>query len=74
LTALATASVDYVVTSPPYWGLRDYGIDGQIGRAATVAAYLDSLRRVVRPTGTVWLNLADIYGGSCRVPELGCSR
>jgi site-specific DNA-methyltransferase (adenine-specific) len=71
LTSLAAASVDCVVTSPPYWGLRDYGMDGQVGREVTVAAYLDSLaavfaalRRVVRPTGTVWLNLADTYGGS----------
>lgn len=57
-----------VVTSPPYWGLRDYGIAGQIGLEQTLAQYLAGLvgvfrevRRVLRPDGTVWLNLGDGY-------------
>lgn len=57
-----------VVTSPPYWGLRDYGIDVQIGAETTVEAYLAnlvSLFRIVRRTladdGTLWLNIGDSY-------------
>ncbi len=57
-----------VVTSPPYWGLRDYGIDGQIGAEPTVDEYVDKLvklfsqvRRTLRSTGTLWLNIGDSY-------------
>lgn len=56
------------VTSPPYWGLRDYGIDGQIGAEPTVEEYIQSLvkvfrevRRTLRDDGTLWLNLGDSY-------------
>ena len=56
------------ITSPPYWGLRDYGIDGQIGAETTVDAYIDDLvkifrevKRTLRPDGTLWLNLGDSY-------------
>ena len=61
-------SVQTVVTSPPYYGLRDYGNDGQIGLEPTpdeyVAALVDvfrEVRRVLRDDGTVWLNLGDSY-------------
>ncbi|MCG8405425.1 MAG: site-specific DNA-methyltransferase, partial [Phycisphaerales bacterium] len=61
-------SIDCVVTSPPYWGLRDYGVDGQIGLEPTLAEHLDILVevfaeiwRVLKPTGTVWLNYGDCY-------------
>jgi DNA modification methylase len=64
-------SVHCVVTSPPYWGLRDYGVAGQLGLEATpeeyVAAMVDvfrEVRRVLRADGTVWLNLGDSYTGS----------
>jgi site-specific DNA-methyltransferase (adenine-specific)/site-specific DNA-methyltransferase (cytosine-N4-specific) len=57
-----------VVTSPPYWGLRDYGIDGQIGAELKVDDYLADLvalfreaRRTLRPDGTLWLNIGDSY-------------
>lgn len=57
-----------VVTSPPYWGLRDYGIDGQIGAETKVDDYLADLvalfrevRRTLRPDGTLWLNIGDSY-------------
>ena len=60
--------VQTVVTSPPYWSLRDYMVDEQIGRDDGLAAYIDSiveafaeLRRVLRPDGTVWLNVGDSY-------------
>ncbi len=61
-------SVQCVVTSPPYWGLRDYAAAGQIGREATPDAYIVNLqaaftevRRVLRPDGTLWLNIGDSY-------------
>lgn len=68
LRELPTGSVHCVVTSPPYWGLRDYGVDGQIGVEADPWAYVAELvqifreiRRVLRDDGTVWLNLGDCY-------------
>lgn len=68
---LADRSVDCVVTSPPYFGLRDYGCVHQLGREATPAAYVaalvevfDELRRVLKPQGVCWLNLGDSYAGS----------
>ena len=58
------------VTSPPYYALRDYGVDGQIGREETPALYVERLtgifrevRRVLTPDGTLWLNIADTYAG-----------
>lgn len=67
---LADESVHCVVTSPPYFGLRDYGVDGQIGLEATPAEFVAAMvavmrevRRVLRPDGTLWLNLGDSYGG-----------
>lgn len=60
--------VQTCVTSPPYLGLRDYGMDGQIGQEPSVQAYVDALvevfrevRRVLRDDGTLWLNLGDSY-------------
>lgn len=71
LVTLASDSVDCVVTSPPYWGLRDYGVEGQIGLEPTMQGYLETmvgicreLRRVLKPTGTFWLNIGDSYAGS----------
>lgn len=65
---LPDATVDLVVTSPPYWRKRDYGIEGQIGQEATPDAYVDQLalalrewRRVLRPTGSVLLNIGDSF-------------
>lgn len=71
LATLPANSVHCVVTSPPYYGLRDYGVAGQIGLEQSVGAYVDRLaavfdqvRRVLRPDGTLWLNLGDSYNGS----------
>ena len=68
LQTLDTASVQTCVTSPPYFGLRDYGVDGQIGLEQTPAEYVAKLvqvfrevRRVLRDDGTLWLNLGDSY-------------
>src|SRR5215475_13499465 len=68
LPTLADGSVQCVVTSPPYWGLRDYGVHGQIGLEPTPEAWLGTMvdvfrevRRVLRDDGTLWLNLGDAY-------------
>ena len=70
LASLPDESVDCCVTSPPYFGLRDYGNDGQIGLEQTPDAYVHELvgvfqqvRRVLRNDGTLWLNLGDSYAG-----------
>lgn len=71
LETLPASSVDCCVTSPPYWGLRDYGVAGQLGLEPTPAAYVESLlsvlrevHRVLKDDGTLWLNLGDSYAGS----------
>lgn len=71
LKALAAESVQCVVTSPPYFGLRDYGVEGQIGLEATPQAFVEvmvevfrEVRRALRDDGTLWLNLGDSYAGS----------
>jgi DNA modification methylase len=68
LQRLPTGSIDCVVTSPPYWALRDYGVKGQLGLEPTFHEYLDKLcavfdevRRVLNPTGTCWVNMGDTY-------------
>lgn len=62
------ASIDCIVTSPPYWGLRDYGVSGQIGLEDSMGEYLDALGRVfdgcwrvLKPEGTMWVNIGDSY-------------
>ncbi len=72
LRQMPSESVHSCVTSPPYWKLRDYEIDGQIGVEATPQEYLDRLlpvfdevRRVLRPDGTCWVVLGDTYVGKC---------
>jgi DNA modification methylase len=71
LAELPADSVDCVVTSPPYWGLRDYGEPGQLGLEPTPEEYVANMvgvfrevGRILRPSGTVWLNLGDSYSGS----------
>lgn len=68
LAQLPADGVDCVVTSPPYWGLRDYGVEGQIGMEPTLAEHLEIMVRVFRevwrvlkPEGTLWLNYGDCY-------------
>jgi DNA modification methylase len=70
LPTLPDGSAHCCVTSPPYFGLRDYGVDGQIGLDLTPDAYVGALvnvfaevRRVLRDDGTLWLNLGDSYNG-----------
>lgn len=71
MKTIADESVHCVVTSPPYYGLRDYGVDGQIGLEETPEAYVAKMvdvfrevRRILRSDGTVWLNLGDSYAGN----------
>lgn len=71
LRRLPSDSVHCVVTSPPYWGLRDYGVDGQMGLEPTLGQHLDAMvslfrevRRVLRADGTCWVNYGDCYATS----------
>jgi DNA modification methylase len=71
LPTLAAGSVHCVVTSPPYYGLRDYGVAGQMGLEATPDEYLASMvavfrevRRVLRDDGTCWVNIGDSYAST----------
>lgn len=71
LAEIEATSVDCVLTSPPYYGLRDYGTDGQYGLEPSPAAYVETMRavfaqvrRVLAADGTLWLNLGDCYSSS----------
>lgn len=71
MKTLSDSSVHCCVTSPPYYGLRDYGVDGQLGLEKTPEEYVSKMvevfrevRRVLRDDGTLWLNLGDSYSGS----------
>lgn len=75
LKTFADNSVDMCVTSPPYYGLRDYGESGQIGMEQTPQEYIEHLteifmevHRVLKPTGTLWINIGDSYAGSGKGP------
>lgn len=75
LKELPSESVDCVITSPPYFGLRDYGMSGQLGQEAHVDQWVENLRavcrelyRVLAPHGSLWLNLGDAYS---RHPRYG---
>lgn len=66
-------SIDCVVTSPPYWALRDYNVNGQIGLETSIEEYLEKLlavfgeiKRVLKPEGTVWVNFGDTYANKTK--------
>ena len=70
LSRMPDKSIDCVITSPPYWQLRDYGYEGQWGLEPTFQEYLehlwqlmDEIYRVLKDYGTCWINLGDTYGG-----------
>ncbi|GAA5158240.1 site-specific DNA-methyltransferase [Pseudonocardia eucalypti] len=78
LRGLPEASIDCVITSPPYWAQRDYGVAGQIGAEPTVQGWVTELvgvaaelRRVLKPGGALWLNIGDGYS---RHPREGAPR
>lgn len=71
LKMLPNSCIQTCVTSPPYWQMRDYGVKGQLGLEDTPELYVEALvevfdevRRVLKPDGTLWLNLGDCYWGS----------
>ena len=71
LRTIESDSVDCIVTSPPYWGLRDYGVDGQIGQEPDFRKYIAKLvevfeecRRVLKASGTCWVNMGDSYAAN----------
>src|SRR5437660_4953489 len=71
LKQLPSESIDCVVTSPPYWALRDYEVKGQIGLESSLNDYLaklydifDEVQRVLKKTGTCWINIGDTYSSS----------
>jgi DNA modification methylase len=73
LKKLPDNSINCCITSPPYYGLRDYGVDSQIGLEETPELYVEKLvdvfrevKRVFKKDGTLWLNLGDSYSGSCK--------
>lgn len=68
LKKLPDNSIDCCVTSPPYWGLRDYGVKGQLGlertpeeHIAALAKVFREVHRVLKPEGTLWVNYGDTY-------------
>ena len=71
LRGMESETIDCCVTSPPYFNLRDYGIEGQIGLESTIEEYVNKIvmvmrevRRVLKPEGTLWFNVGDSYNGS----------
>ena len=71
LKKIESEAVDCIITSPPYWNLRDYGIEGQLGREQTPQEYINKLveiftecKRALKNTGSLWVNISDSYGGS----------
>ena len=68
LKEIPEKSINMCMTSPPYWALRDYGVDGQLGLEPTFDKYIsnlcdifDEVKRVLRDDGTCWVNLGDTY-------------
>jgi len=68
LKKLSDNSIDCIVTSPPYWNLRDYNVEDQIGREKDPQDFINKIveimkefKRVLKPTGTIWLNIGDSY-------------
>src|SRR5579862_2811295 len=68
LADLPSSAIDCAITSPPYFQLRDYGVGGQLGLEPDVEGWVDEMRlalnglvRVLKPTGSLWLNLGDTY-------------
>lgn len=78
---LADESIDMCVTSPPYYGLRDYGTDAQLGLEESPEQYIENMvavfrevKRVMKAHGTLWLNIGDSYAGSGRGPTNGINK
>src|SRR5688572_30444357 len=81
LKKLPDKSIDCVVTSPPYYGLRDYGVKGQIGLERDFTEYLERLlavfdqaKRVLKSRGTCWVVISDTYGGSVPANQMSAAK
>ena len=68
LKSMPDESIDCCITSPPYWGLRDYGVEGQLGMEISFHEFIeklccifDEIKRVLKKEGTCWVNLGDTY-------------
>lgn len=73
LRTIPGESIDCIVTSPPYWALRDYGVNGQIGLESSIEEYLekliavfDEVKRILKPSGTCWINFGDTYANKTK--------
>jgi DNA modification methylase len=73
LKTIPSESIDCVITSPPYWALRDYGVSGQIGLESSIDEYLekmiavfDEVKRVLKPSGTCFINFGDTYANKTK--------
>lgn len=71
LKSFPAESIDCVITSPPYWALRDYGVSGQLGLEKTFQEYInklcdifDEVKRVLKKSGTCWVNIGDTYSAT----------
>lgn len=80
LSKIEDNTIDCCVTSPPYYGLRDYGTEGQIGQEDSPEAFISRLvdvfkevKRVLKKDGTLWVNMGDSYAGSGRGPSRSLS-
>ena len=78
LKTIPDESIDMVMTSPPYWALRDYGVEGQLGLEPTFQEYInklcdifDEVKRVLKKEGTCWVNLGDTYSSQSSYSEKG---
>ena len=78
LKEIEPESIDCIITSPPYWGLRDYGVDGQLGLESDFKQYLEKmavimeeLKRVLKKTGSCWVNLGDTYSSNSSYCDKG---
>lgn len=81
LAQIESESIDCIVTSPPYWGLRDYGMDNQLGLEPTFEQYLARLvavfaacHRVLKPAGTMWVNIGDSFSSAGKSGGSGCGK
>ena len=75
LKELESESIDCIVTSPPYWQLRDYEVEGQLGLEKTLDEYMEKLLkifdeayRVLKETGTCFINIGDSYSSNASIP------
>jgi len=79
LNKIPQESIDMIITSPPYWGMRNYNVTGQIGLENSFEEYLNKLllitnklKRVLKKDGSLWINMGDVYASSGRADKRFC--